>query len=567
MLSEVDYGSPVANAEAQRRHDPAYDSPKTRLSVAIPGSRGSSSDASVAGSARKRKASHDLMSPRQRVQNVAASPSPPPGSSPPPFPIFATQSPRYRRNSPAHTRQYADGRMYDGSGAPSSASKPYPAYNLFVDAPPMRDPVHGSNLMRSLSAQSSANGQSEMSRPMSANSEYSTTQLPITTTKAPHIEAQLRQQAARQHQQQQQLHQSQSSSPHKRSQQKKALSATSSTRSLQMSQDAEATPPPSTTPGFEPMHIQQSQYDADTKPPFSYAALIGQAIFSTPNNRMSLNDIYTYIMTVYPFYKKQDAGWQNSIRHNLSLNECFVKTQRGADEPGKGCLWGILPGAEEQFSNGNFYKKGKVPKSATRPSLTPVSSSDGLVAPPPLKRSQKSTSVISQSETMSVGSADDSFENVSALSSSFASNMSASVGPSAGRQPHYQQSQMPMYEHRQSQLQSEQYPSARYAQHAHQLLYQQPPMSKHTNQAPQHHHQHLRAPMYHAPQNIQAVSREPSSEPYEQDESFDMEDQLDEIAVRESELRKQASSQARQHPVVRHQRVVSCQKYVMLHVD
>ncbi|KAK9894062.1 fork head transcription factor, partial [Cystobasidium minutum MCA 4210] len=75
------------------------------------------------------------------------------------------------------------------------------------------------------------------------------------------------------------------------------------------------------------------------KPPFSYAALIGQAIFSTPNRRMSLADIYTYIMTLYPFYKKQDAGWQNSIRHNLSLNECFVKTQRGPDEPGKGCLW------------------------------------------------------------------------------------------------------------------------------------------------------------------------------------------------------------------------------------
>lgn len=99
--------------------------------------------------------------------------------------------------------------------------------------------------------------------------------------------------------------------------------------------------------------------DRNAKPPYSYAALIGQAIMSTHNNRISLADIYNYIQDNYPFYKKEDAGWQNSIRHNLSLNDCFVKTPRAdGDAPGKGSLWCIVPGREDQFVNGNFIKRG-----------------------------------------------------------------------------------------------------------------------------------------------------------------------------------------------------------------
>ncbi|GAA5912609.1 hypothetical protein JCM8208_004789 [Rhodotorula glutinis] len=94
------------------------------------------------------------------------------------------------------------------------------------------------------------------------------------------------------------------------------------------------------------------------KPRYSYAALIGQALFSTPDLRMALADIYVWIMGEYPYFKKDDAGWQNSIRHNLSLNQCFIKTARGPDNPGKGCLWAIKPGTEDQFVDGDFVRKG-----------------------------------------------------------------------------------------------------------------------------------------------------------------------------------------------------------------
>ena len=98
--------------------------------------------------------------------------------------------------------------------------------------------------------------------------------------------------------------------------------------------------------------------DKSGKPPFSYAALIGQAINSKPDKRISLNDIYNFICDHYSYYRKEDAGWQNSIRHNLSLNECFDKSGRTDDDaPGKGCLWVFVAGVEEQFANGGFTKR------------------------------------------------------------------------------------------------------------------------------------------------------------------------------------------------------------------
>ncbi|SCZ90773.1 BZ3500_MvSof-1268-A1-R1_Chr1-3g02236 [Microbotryum saponariae] len=140
--------------------------------------------------------------------------------------------------------------------------------------------------------------------------------------------------------------------------------------------------------------------DGHAKPHWSYAALIGQAIFSTEDRKISLADIYAYIMACYPYYKKEDAGWQNSIRHNLSLNECFVKTAREPDNPGKGCLWAIVPGCADQFADGGFTKKGgstsnRRPRSAKAIAAALAESGDvstDLASSPPNATTTHSTS-------------------------------------------------------------------------------------------------------------------------------------------------------------------------------
>lgn len=86
----------------------------------------------------------------------------------------------------------------------------------------------------------------------------------------------------------------------------------------------------------------------------SYAGLIGQAIKSSSDMRLSLSEVYDWISSTYPFFEKGDRGWQNSIRHNLSLNKSFIKIEREANMPGKGGWWGIKPGHEDRFQNGLY---------------------------------------------------------------------------------------------------------------------------------------------------------------------------------------------------------------------
>lgn len=59
----------------------------------------------------------------------------------------------------------------------------------------------------------------------------------------------------------------------------------------------------------------------DDKPPYSYAQLIMQAIASAAERKLTLAGIYHYIVRNYPWYKWSERGWQNSIRHNLSLSK------------------------------------------------------------------------------------------------------------------------------------------------------------------------------------------------------------------------------------------------------
>ncbi|RVE61704.1 hypothetical protein OJAV_G00175650 [Oryzias javanicus] len=93
------------------------------------------------------------------------------------------------------------------------------------------------------------------------------------------------------------------------------------------------------------------------KPPYSYIALIVMAIQSSPSKRLTLSEIYQYLQARFPFFRGTYQGWKNSVRHNLSLNECFIKLPKGLGRPGKGHHWTIDPGSEFLFEEGSFRRR------------------------------------------------------------------------------------------------------------------------------------------------------------------------------------------------------------------
>ncbi|CCU82551.1 transforming protein Qin/forkhead transcription factor Sep1 [Blumeria hordei DH14] len=118
-------------------------------------------------------------------------------------------------------------------------------------------------------------------------------------------------------------------------------------------------------------------FDDGAKPPHSYAQLIGMSLLRAPTRRLTLAQIYKWVSDTYRFYTPTDAGWQNSIRHNLSLNKAFIKQERPKDDPGKDIpagKWNAL-GAAEQLPSLTTKPMYSSTKGHLHTSSTPLTSS------------------------------------------------------------------------------------------------------------------------------------------------------------------------------------------------
>ena len=172
----------------------------------------------------------------------------------------------------------------------------------------------------------------------------------------------------------------------------------------------------------------------------SYIALIAKAILSHPDQRCSLKEIYSFLLRNHPrLAEKSPQSWKNCVRHNLSLNACFVKVGRCKGE--KGNYWAIHPANMMDFLSGDFRRRraksrvrmssssssvqsplqptcGVLPCPYPMPGVYPVFQPVPFFAPLPLSSGQGLAQCIRQPSTEEVGHCDATM--VSVLQSGYA---------------------------------------------------------------------------------------------------------------------------------------------------
>ncbi|WEW58911.1 hypothetical protein PRK78_004379 [Emydomyces testavorans] len=136
--------------------------------------------------------------------------------------------------------------------------------------------------------------------------------------------------------------------------------------------DSQLFPQPRSVPD---VGIGLSEEDSDTDSVTSdepYARLIWKALMSTPGHKMVLKEIYEWFEKHTNKAKNPDSkGWQNSIRHNLSMNAAFEGVREPSSPGGvpkkSGNVWVLTERAVKHgVQSTTRYRKPGIHKKATK---------------------------------------------------------------------------------------------------------------------------------------------------------------------------------------------------------
>nr|XP_054752172.1 forkhead box protein P1-like isoform X2 [Lytechinus pictus] len=127
-------------------------------------------------------------------------------------------------------------------------------------------------------------------------------------------------------------------------------------------------------------HNSDFYKNTDVRPPFTYAALIRQAIIDAPDRQLTLNEIYNWFTRTFAYFRRNAATWKNAVRHNLSLHKCFVRVENV-----KGAVWTV---DEIEFMKRRPQRMGRpslssyslnTPPSTPNTPTTPISKSADML--------------------------------------------------------------------------------------------------------------------------------------------------------------------------------------------
>ena len=99
-------------------------------------------------------------------------------------------------------------------------------------------------------------------------------------------------------------------------------------------------------------------FTAPAKHQEPYMEMIAKAMMLSRDHVVLLSEIYEYIQKNHQEMTRSKKSWRNSVRHNLSVNECFIKAKRAPT--GRGFYWTVHSACFKSFQNGNYQRRDAV---------------------------------------------------------------------------------------------------------------------------------------------------------------------------------------------------------------